>query len=104
MPIMEISVVPIGTETVSLSEYVADSIKVLKKNKSIIYQLTSMGTIVEADTIEELFDIAGRMHNAVFNDRITRVVTTIKIDDRRGKKLSMDGKVKSVQQKLKGLK
>ena len=100
MPIMEISVVPIGTETESLSEYVANSIKVLKQDKSITYKLTSMGTIVEADTIEELFDIAGRMHNAVFSDKIKRVVTTIKVDDRRDKRLSMDGKVESVGQKL----
>jgi len=100
MPIMEISVVPIGTETESLSEYVANSIKVLKQDKSITYKLTSMGTIVEADTIEELFGIAGRMHNAVFSDKIKRVVTTIKVDDRRDKRLSMDGKVESVGQKL----
>jgi len=104
MPIMEISVVPLGSETLSLSEYVADSIKVLKQNKSVTYQLTSMGTIVEADTVEELFDAASAMHNAVFSDKIQRVVTTIKIDDRRDKRLSMDGKVKSVNQKLSDLK
>ena len=61
-----------------------------------------MGTIVESDTVEELFNAAAGMHNAVFNCGVERVVTTIKIDDRRDKKLSMNGKVKSVQQKLKG--
>ncbi len=33
MPIMEISIVPLGTKTTSVSEYVANSIKVLKKQK-----------------------------------------------------------------------
>jgi len=101
MPIMEISIVPLGTKTASVSKYVTNSIKALKKNKGIKYKLTSMGTIVESDTIEKLLDIACKMHNTVFNDKIKRVVTTIKIDDRKDKKLTIKGKIKSVQKKLK---
>ena len=97
---MEISIVPIGTDATSLSKYVANAIKILKKNKSLKYQLTPMGTIVESNTIEELFNIAKEMHNAVFSNEIARVVTTIKIDDRKDKKLDMDNKVESVNQKI----
>jgi len=100
MPIMEISIVPIGTDATSLSEYVANAIKILKKNKSLKYQLTPMGTIVESNTIEELFNIATEMHNTAFSNKIARVVTTIKIDDRKDKKLDMDNKVESVNQKI----
>jgi len=97
---MEISIVPLGTKTASVSKYVANSIKALKRNKDIRYKLTPMGTIVETETIEKLLDIAAKMHNVVFNDKVKRVVTTIKIDDRKDKKITMRSKIKSVQRKL----
>ena len=100
MPIMEISVVPLGTETASVSKYVAEAVKVLKKQKRIKYQLTSMGTIIEANSVGQLLDIAGKMHRVVIKDKIKRVVTTIKIDDRKDKKLTAKGKIKSLQKRL----
>jgi len=98
---MEISIVPLGAKTVSVSEYIAGSIEVLKKEKGIKYKLTSMGTIVEANSVERLLGIASRMHNKVLNSEIKRAVTAIKIDDRRDKKLTMAKKVKSVRKRLK---
>ena len=99
---MEISIVPVGTKTTSVSEYVAESIKVLKKQKGVKYQLTSMGTIIEAGSLAQLLRIAGKMHNAVLESKIKRVVTTIKIDERKDKKITVEGKVKSIQNKLRG--
>ena len=98
---MEISIVPLGAKTVSVSEYIAGSIEVLKKEKGIKYKLTSMGTIVEANSVERLLGIASRMHNKVLNSEIKRAVTAIKIDDRRDKKLTMAKKVKSVRKRIK---
>jgi len=100
MPIMEISIVPLGAKTASVSKYVASSIEVLKKEKGIKYKLTSMGTIIEADSVERLLGIASKMHNKVLYTGTKRVVTTIKIDDRKDKKLTAKGKIKSVQKKL----
>ncbi len=97
---MEISIVPLGTKTASVSKYVASSIEVLTKEKGIKYELTSMGTIIEAVSVERLLDVASKMHNKMLNNRIKRVVTTIKIDERRDEKLTMAKKVKSVQKKL----
>ena len=101
MPIMEISIMPLGTKTASVSKYVASSIEVLKKEKHIKCKLTSMGTIVEADSVERLLGIASKMHNKVLDSRIKRAVTTIKIDDRKDKKLTMAKKIKSVRKRLK---
>ncbi len=101
MPIMEISIVPVGTSTASVSQYVANTVKVLKKQKGIRYELTSMGTIVESDSLEVLLNIAKKMHDSIFKSNIKRVVTTIKIDDRKDKKLTMSGKINSVQKKVK---
>jgi uncharacterized protein (TIGR00106 family) len=103
MAVMEISVVPIGTKSPSLSQYVAGVLKVLESEPNIKYQLTSMGTIIEADSIEKLLSVAGKMHSCVFSQKVKRVVTTIKLDERKDKQLTMDGKVKSVEEKLKNI-
>lgn len=98
MAILEISVVPIGTKDTSLSSYVADCLRVLKEEK-ISYELSAMGTNLEGD-LKKLISVALRMHQVPFKKGAQRVVTTIKIDDRRDKKGTLSGKKKSVQNKL----
>ena len=102
MPVMEIAIVPVGTKTSSLSKYVADADKILKKERGIKYQLTAMGTQIEADSLDKLLNIAKRMHSAVLNKNkdLKRLLTTINIDDRRDKKLTIAGKIKSAQKKI----
>jgi uncharacterized protein YqgV (UPF0045/DUF77 family) len=41
-----------------------------------------MGTIVEGTT-DELFSLARELHQVVFSDAVRRVITIIKIDERR---------------------
>ena len=93
--IVEISVVPIGTGTTSLSGYVADCVSVLESEKGLSYQLTPMGTIVEGPW-EQIFQVVKLMHEIPFKKGALRVVTTIKIDDRRDKKATMQKKIRSV--------
>ncbi len=100
MPLMEISIIPLGTKTPSVSQYVAEAVSMLEKEKGIKYTLTSMGTIIEADSLKKLLEIAGKMHCVAFCEEVKRVVTTIKIDERKDKKLTIGGKIKSVQEKL----
>ena len=101
MPIMEISIIPVGTKTASLSKYVAACEAALMAKNRIKAQLTAMGTIVEADSIGALLDIAGEMHKRVLWAGAKRVVTTIKIDDRLDKKATIESKVASVRRKIK---
>lgn len=96
MPIMEINIIPLGTKTPSVSKYIADALRVLGKEKNIIYELTAMGTIVETDSLDLLLTLAKKMHRAVLSGKINRAVTTIKIDDRKDKKISIEEKVSSV--------
>jgi uncharacterized protein (TIGR00106 family) len=98
MAILEISVVPIGTSDTSLSAYVADCLRLLKKEK-VRYELSSMGTNIEGD-LKDLFKIALKMHQTPFKKGALRVLTTLKIDDRRDKKGTLEGKKKAVQEKL----
>ncbi len=99
MAIMEISVVPIGTPTTSLSQYVAGAVRILKSEPDIKYELTAMGTIVEGD-LERLLPLASQMHRSAFDAGAKRVVTVVKIDERRDKPSSISSKIESVKQKL----
>jgi uncharacterized protein (TIGR00106 family) len=99
MVLVEISVVPLGTSDTSLSRFVAQAIKVLE-NSELDYEITPMGTVIEGD-LDRVLKICREMHESVFsNPEIKRVLTTIKIDDRRDKKGTMESKVESVEKKL----
>jgi len=99
MALVEVSVVPLGTETPSLSQYVARAVGVLQDEQNIKYELTAMGTIIEGD-LDHLLTLVRKMHEAAFDAGITRVVTTIKIDDRRDKISSMSSKMESLKREL----
>ena len=99
MAMIEVSVVPLGTSTPSVSQYVAGAVRILQSEPDIKYELTAMGTIIEGD-MERLLTLAGRMHESAFEAGVMRVVTTIKIDERRDKPLTMNGKIDAVRKKL----
>jgi len=99
MALVELSIIPLGTPTPSVSQYVARAVKVLEGEKDIKYELTAMGTIIEGD-LERVLTLARKMHESVFDAGIMRVVTTIKIDDRRDKTSSMSSKMKSLHREL----
>ena len=94
MAIAELSVVPIGTESTSLSSYVSACLKVLE-GSGLTYEVHGMGTIIEGP-LEDLFEVMLKMHEVPFEAGALRVVTTIKIDDRRDKEASAKEKVKAV--------
>ena len=99
MVIAEVSVIPMGTKTPSASEYVARAIKLLRQEKGVKYQLTAMGTLVQGE-LDEVLEAVKKMHECLFDEEVKRVVTTIRLDDRRDKQLTMDYKVESVMKKL----
>jgi len=99
MAVAEISIVPLGTETPSISKYVARAVKVLQQEKDIKYEITAMGTIIEGD-LDKILTVAKKMHEEVFAEGVARVLTVIKIDDPRDKALSMKGKVDSLRREL----
>ncbi len=100
MAIIEVTVIPIGTETTSLSEYVADLHRLLEQApEPIRFQMTPMSTIIEGE-LTDLFQVLRRLHEAPFQHGAKRVSTSIKIDDRRDKNASMEQKLQSVRNKL----
>jgi uncharacterized protein (TIGR00106 family) len=99
MAMIDISVVPVGTAGPSVSRYVAGAVGILKKEPGIRYELTAMNTIIEGE-LPHLLALAKRMHDSAFDAGAKRVVTTIRIDERRDKPLTIEGKVKAVEEKL----
>ena len=99
MAIAEVSIVPLGTGSPSISTHVARAISVLQQEKDVKHELTSMGTIIEGD-LDSILRAVKRMHQATLDEGVLRVVTTIKIDDRRDKPLTPQGKIESVLKKL----
>jgi uncharacterized protein (TIGR00106 family) len=98
MAVVEISVVPVGVQTTSLSSYVAQAIKVLKAS-GLQYEMTAMGTIISGD-LDEIWAILKEMHESCFQLSAPRVLTQIKIDDRRDKAGSPEQKIRSVIEKM----
>lgn len=78
---MEIAVYPLGTSDSSISREVSRIFDVLD-TCGLAFSVTPLGTIVEGSP-GELFELAQRLHEIVFSDTVKRVVTVMKIDERR---------------------
>jgi len=100
MAMIEVSIVPVGTPTPSVSQYVARAVQILQDEKDIKFELTAMGTIIEGD-LERLLTLVGKMHQSAFDAGAMRVVTTVKIDERQDKPSTMSSKVGAVKRIIK---
>lgn len=99
MAIVFLTITPLGTATPSVSAYVAGVEKVLRES-GLKHQLTAMGTIIEGD-LDAILAVVREMHEHPFTQGALRVSTSIRIDDRRDKVATMEGKMRSVEEKLK---
>lgn len=95
MAVVQISCTPLGEGTGGISKFVAGCLTLVKES-GLEYQLTPMGTIVEGD-IDAIFTLLRKMHESPFNAGAQRVSTLIKIDDRRDREHTMQGKLNSVE-------
>ena len=95
--IAEISVIPIG-EGIDLASYVARVVKIIDES-GLDYKLNAMGTVVEGDS-DRIFDLIKKCHNKML-ETAQRVYTTVKIDERKDKKVKMiEHKVKAIEKEL----
>jgi uncharacterized protein (TIGR00106 family) len=99
MALMHLTIIPLGTSSTSVGEYVADIQSVLDES-GFPYKLTDMGTIIEGSS-KELLELAAQLSEMPFSKGVQRVVTQLSLDDRRDKKIAIGDKVTSVAGKLK---
>jgi uncharacterized protein (TIGR00106 family) len=96
LPLLEISVVPVGTNTSSFSSYVTDAVRLIEQN-GLNYQVTPTATVIEGE-IDQLMDIATQIHQNAIAQGVNRVITHIAIDDRIDKNMNLLGQVEAVEE------
>ncbi|HSA07330.1 MAG TPA: MTH1187 family thiamine-binding protein [Candidatus Gastranaerophilales bacterium] len=96
----EISVIPMDTCATSSSDIIAEAERVFSRHPDVKNSITAMGTELESNDINKLFDVLKEMRQASFNHSAKRIYTIIKIDDRRDKESTLEQKVKSVSEKI----
>lgn len=94
--LVEFSVAPIGAGT-SLSPAVAKVMKIVAES-GLNYKANPMGTVLEGDW-DAVIGVIRKCHDAVMKDS-ERALTSIRIDDRKGKEPRIEKKLESVEQKL----
>jgi uncharacterized protein (TIGR00106 family) len=82
----------------SVSQYVSRIIKMIDSS-GVPYKLTPMGTVFETNTMEEALNIINQAYKQLEPD-CNRVYTVIKMDIRKNAENRIEGKVKSVEEKL----
>ncbi len=96
----EISIYPIATRTTSASFYIAKAIESIQNTKNLRYEINSMGTVLESDSIDIIYKASKTMMETVHNLGIDRVEVIIKIDSRRDKQVKMEEKIDSIKKQL----
>ncbi len=96
----EISIYPVGTGNTSASFYIAKAIESIQDIKEITYQINPMGTVLESNSIDKIYDAAKKMSEVVHNLGVARVEVILKIDSRQDQDKTMQDKIDSINKYL----
>jgi uncharacterized protein (TIGR00106 family) len=96
----EISIYPIATRTTSASFYIAKAIESIQNIKNLKYEINSMGTVLESDSIDIIYEASKKMMETVHSLGIDRVEVVIKVDSRRDKHVKMEEKIESIKKHM----
>ncbi len=94
--LIEFTIVPVGSGS-SIGDRLAEVLKIVDES-GLPYKINPMGTVVEGEW-DELFGLIRKCHDTVMKKE-ERVLTTISVDDRKGKPNRLEEKVKSVEKRL----
>ena len=97
--IVELNIIPLGVGT-SVGKFLVSALEEMEK-MNVKHQITPMCTIFEAKNIEEAFRIVKVAHEAIFKVGVKRVITTVRVDDRRDVDRGMKEKLESLKETLK---
>lgn len=96
----DFAILPVGCDSTECKDYITAAVQVIK-NSGLNYQLTGMGTQIEAENLKELYDAISKAQEAVFEIGVGRVYTIIKIDDRRDREnRTLNAKIETVEKLL----
>ena len=89
-----------ATKTTSASFYIAKAIESIQNMRNLRYEINSMGTVLESDSIDIIYEASKKMMETVHSLGIDRVEVIIKVDSRRDKHLKMEEKLDSIKKQL----
>ena len=102
MATADLTVLALGREGASASEYIAEIQRRLAEQERVRYRMHAMGTSLEGTT-EDILTVVGELHAVPFEQGIPRVYTVLKLDERRDRPdQTLADKVKSVEDRLGG--
>ncbi len=87
---------------ISVSSYVKEVIKYIKnesEKRDLKYKLNSMGTEIEGE-FYDVWDVIINSHK-IMREYSDRVYIIVKVDDKKGCKNAITGKIKSIEDNLK---
>lgn len=99
MAMVAVSIAPSGTGSASVSDYVAAALEVVRRDGRVRWELGPMFTTLEGD-LTVCLELVAKMHEALAAMGAPRIGSVIKIDDRRDKPLTMEGKMEAVRRRL----
>jgi uncharacterized protein (TIGR00106 family) len=94
--LIEFSIVPVGVGS-SIGDQLAEVLKIVDAS-GLPYKINPMGTVVEGEW-DEVMKLVKKCHMTVMKTG-ERAITTISIDDRKGKPNRLDEKVKSIEKRI----
>jgi uncharacterized protein (TIGR00106 family) len=102
MATAELTVLALGRQELSASEYIAEIQRRLRKQDRVGFRMHAMGTSLEGTT-EDILAVVGELHAVPFEQGVPRVYTVLKLDERRDRpRQTLDEKVRSVEHRLGG--
>jgi len=93
----ELSVFPLDKGASGLGRYVAETMKIIEES-GLDFEVHALGTLIEGPS-EKVFDLIRKCHENM-KLHSDRVITTVKIDDRKEAEGRIKGKVLSVEKAL----
>ena len=97
----EVSAYPMGTNTTSASFYIAKGIEAIQNLEGVHYEVNAMGTLLESENVDKIFEASKRIMEAIHNLGVQRVEIVLKIDSRKDKDLKLEEKLESLKKHLK---
>jgi len=90
-----------GTGSTSASFYIAKGIEAIQNLEGLRYEITAMGTLLESDNIEKIYEASKKIMEVIHNLGVSRVEVVLKIDSRRDKEAKLEDKLESIRRYLK---
>jgi len=94
--LVEFSIIPIGIGS-SIGDRLAEVLSIIDAS-GLPYKVNPMGTVIEGDW-DDIMKLIKKCHETVMKAG-ERALTTIIIDDRKGKQNRIEEKVKSIERRI----